>query len=235
MTEKTPGKPPYDVQQEIKDLILDRRLGYGSPVPPETELMTTLGVSRSSVREALKGLQARNIVTVEHGRGTYVGRLTLDPLVDTLVFHRRIAAHSNERDTASDLVDVREILETRLVQRMAVSADADLIEGLAETVSLMEASAASGVPFQEHDRRFHEQLYAPLGNHLVIQLVAAFWDVLNAVRPLLPETPSDMIADAAVHRRILESIRDKDPAGAAQAMQEHFRGTHVWIDGSVGS
>lgn len=230
MSNEPSRRPQFDVQQEIKDLILQRGLAPGAPVPAETELMATLGVSRSSVREALKALQARSIVSVEHGRGTFVGRPSMDPFVDTLIFHRQIASQTDELDTAADLVDIREILETRLVQRVAATADAGLLDRLDVTVTAMEEFARAGQPFQADDRRFHEQLYAPLGNSLVIQLVAAFWEVLDAVRPLLPPARSDLVADAEVHRRILERIRAGDRAGAAQAMHDHFRGTHLWMN-----
>ena len=223
-------RPQYDLQEQIKELILARGLRPGAAMPPEPELTAALGVSRSSLREAIKGLQARGIVSVEHGRGTFVGRPTLDPLVDALVFHRNVASQADQLDTAADLVDIRDILETRLVQRVATAAtDAELDE-LELTVENMERSARAGIPFQLHDRKFHEQLYSSLGNHLVIQLVAAFWDVLDAVHPLLPPSTSDMVVDASLHRRILERLRDHDAEGAAVAMQEHFRGTHRWIE-----
>ncbi|MCW2699096.1 MAG: GntR family transcriptional regulator [Blastococcus sp.] len=228
-------RPHYDAQEQIKDILIERRLEPGSLVPTEAELMAELGVSRTSVREALKGLQARGIVSIEHGRGTFVGRPTMDPLVDGLVFHGRLSGHRPDLATASELVDVREVLETTLVQRVALMADEELIARLEESVSRMEASARSGAAFDEDDRRFHEQLYAPLHNHLVIQLVRAFWDVLEAVRPQLPSGLSDPATDAHHHRVILDRIKVRDAHGAADAMREHFRSTHLWIQGQLPS
>ena len=73
-------------------LILDRRLRAGAPLPTEAELMEDLGVSRNSVREALKALQALDIVEIRHGYGTYVGQASLTPLIDGLTF-RTLARH----------------------------------------------------------------------------------------------------------------------------------------------
>ncbi len=235
MSQSSGRRPRFDVQQEIKELILANGLAPGALLPTETELMATLGVSRSSIREALKGLQARNMVSIEHGRGTFVGRSSMDSFVDTLVFHREVAApHSSDPpsdlDTAAELVDIRDILETALVQRVARAADDTQLGALEATVAEMEQAAQAGRTFDAEDRRFHEQLYAPLGNQLVIQLVAAFWDVLDAVRPMLAHGDPDVLTDAALHRRILDRIRDRDPVGAADAMREHFLGTHRWID-----
>lgn len=67
------------VQREVVQLILDRKLQPGAPLPTEAELMEDLGISRNSVREALKALQALDIVEIRHGYGTYVGRASLTP------------------------------------------------------------------------------------------------------------------------------------------------------------
>ncbi|GGL99571.1 FadR/GntR family transcriptional regulator [Nakamurella endophytica] len=226
-------RPQFDLQQEIKQLILEEGLQPGSLLPTETDLMARWGVSRSSVREALKSLQARSIVSIEHGRGTFVGQPSLDSFVDTLVFHRHMASRQDGLATAADLVDVREILETELVQRVARTADDALLADLSAIVERMADAAAAGRRFEDDDRTFHQRLYAPLRNDLVLQLLAAFWDVLDAVGPLLPSQPADLPGDAELHRRIVQRLRDRDAAGAAAAMRDHFRGTHAWIDGSV--
>lgn len=62
------------IQRQVVQLILDRRLTAGAPLPTEAALMEDLGVSHNSVREALEALQALDIVEVRHGCGTYVGR-----------------------------------------------------------------------------------------------------------------------------------------------------------------
>lgn len=229
MTTAPGRRPQFDAQEEIKRIILNDGLEAGGAMPTEVELMTLLGISRGSVREALKGLQARGIIKVRHGRGMFVAHPSLDSLIDGLIFRGRL-----ERDdltTASELIDVRDILESALVQQVARQAEPLLIATLDATVRAMEKAAAEGMSFQDSDRLFHEQLYSGLGNNLVIQLVRAFWDVLDAVRPQLAAGRADGLADAAYHRRILNCIGDGDPEGARLAMVDHFRDTHLWIQG----
>src|SRR5688572_20396388 len=72
--------------QQVKAYILRNHLRPGDLLPTETELCDTLGVSRSSVREAIRRLATLDIVEVRHGYGTFVGNLTLAPLVEGLVF-----------------------------------------------------------------------------------------------------------------------------------------------------
>lgn len=68
-----------DIERRIKELILERRLGPGDPLPTEAELMELFEAGRVSVREALKALQAMNVVEIRRGFGTFVGSLSLSP------------------------------------------------------------------------------------------------------------------------------------------------------------
>ena len=229
MTREARRRPQYDAQQEIKRLIIDAGLAPGDPMPTEAQLTDQLGISRGSLREALKSLQARGIVEVVHGRGMFVGRLSMDALVDGLTFQARLGATVDHRRLAAELVDVRDVLERALIQRIAADADAALVEELQRIVVLMERTDADSQPFQDLDRQFHVMLYRPIDNEVVTKLIAAFWEVLDAARPTLPTSLDDRIANAAHHRAILEAVRRGDPAAAEGAMQRHFSATHRWI------
>lgn len=225
------GRRHFDPQEEIKQVILDRQLRKGAAIPSETELMGELGISRSTLREAIKGLQARGIVTVQHGRGTFVGEPSLDSLVDSLVFRGQLAGADHDLSTASDLVDIRDVLETALVQRVAQLADEALVAELGQEVDEMERSVELGEGLGPADRRFHEKLYQGLGNRLMIELVRSFWQVLDAVGPKLPAGLTNISDDLQHHRRILQRVAAHDPDGAGTAMREHFRATHEWVQG----
>lgn len=233
MPDRTGRAQRFDPQEEIKQVILDRRLPPGAPIPTETELIAELGISRGSLREALKGLQARGIIDVQHGRGMFVGRPSMDSMVDGLIFHGRLDDHRDDLTTAAELVEIRELLESALVARVATAAPADLIAELEATVRAMEQTTVGDAEFQDADRRFHDLLYSRLGNALVCQLVRAFWDVLDAVRPQLATGTSDHAANVAHHRAILDRVRAGDAAGASSAMTDHFRGTREWIRASI--
>lgn len=71
-----------DIERRIKELILDRALGPGDPLPTEAELMELFAAGRVSVREALKALQAMNVVEIRRGFGTFVGSLSLTPFAE---------------------------------------------------------------------------------------------------------------------------------------------------------
>lgn len=90
----------FDAQEEIKRVILDRGLTAGCAIPTESELVAQLGISRGSLREALKGLQARGIIEVQHGRGMFVAHPSMDSLVDGLIFRGRLDGQRDDLTTA---------------------------------------------------------------------------------------------------------------------------------------
>lgn len=210
------------VRDEITGLILARGLRSGDPLPTETELVETLGVSRNSIREALKALQALDIVEIRHGYGTYVGRLSLAPLADGLTFR---ALHDVGQDLRSmeEILEVREALEAALIRRVAASIPEEDLAALDEVTKRMAAHASADETFAEADREFHELLYRSLNNALVTQLLRAFWDVFHRVNHRLGVTDPNPMQTVRRHRAIVTALRKHDVARAERAMVEHFR------------
>ncbi|MFI6175865.1 FadR/GntR family transcriptional regulator [Nonomuraea sp. NPDC051191] len=220
-----PARPSraVEAQEGVKDLIVRRGLVAGDPLPTESELMEELQVSRNSVREALKALQAVGIVDIRHGFGMFVGRMSLSGLVDELAFHSRITLQ-NGRNHLAHLIEIREILESGLVQRLIdLGPEADLAP-VADVMARMDHESQVGEVSPETDRLFHDLLYRPLGNPLVSQLLGAFWDVYHQLRDHLgapDEPPGDV---ARRHRDIYAAVLAGDRAAAASAVYAHFDG-----------
>jgi DNA-binding FadR family transcriptional regulator len=215
------GGMASDIQERIKRLIVDRRLPSGAPLPTETELMELLGVSRNSVREALKALQAMGIVEIRHGFGTYVGPMSMAPMIEGLIF-RTVAGHYRGEDSLLELLELREAVETRLIARLAGRIPKAGLDELDAIVQRMEAEAAEGSVRVETDRAFHAALYASLDNSLLSEVLEAFWDAFHRVRTDLVDIPTDPRVTCKQHRQILESVRSGDALRAEKAIRDHF-------------
>ncbi|TVL89218.1 FadR/GntR family transcriptional regulator [Streptomyces sp. SAJ15] len=210
-----------DIQERIKRLIIDRRLPSGAPLPTEPELMELLGVSRNSVREALKALQAMGIVEIRHGFGTYVGPMSMAPMIEGLTF-RTVAGHYRGEESLLQLLELREAVETGLVARLAGRIpEADLAE-LDALVERMEKESATGDVRADTDRAFHAALYRGLDNALLSEVLEAFWDAFHRVRTDLVDVPQDPRITCIQHRAILEAVRSGDAVRAEDAVRDHF-------------
>ncbi len=223
-----------EVQEAVKEMIFRRGLTAGDPLPTETVLMEEFGVGRNSVREALKALQAVGIVEIRHGFGMFVGRMSLNGLVDELAFHSRIALQ-DERNHFGHLIEIREILENGLAQRLIdLRAEVDLETALSPVravIEQMETQALAGPMAPEVDRLFHDLLYQPLENPLAGRLIGAFWEVYDQLRDDLgtsDETPEYV---ARKHRDIYTAIILGDREAAETAIRAHFDGVRSRLRG----
>ncbi|TDC11198.1 FadR family transcriptional regulator [Streptomyces sp. 8K308] len=216
-----------EVQRRIKQLILDRRLAPGDPLPTESELMGRFDVSRNSVREALKALQAVDIVDIRHGFGTYVGGLSLDSFVEGMVF-RAAVLHGRGQASLYELLEVREALEAGLIGSVAGKVPAKDLAVLHDLVATMEREAAVDRVTAATDRAFHLALYRSLGNHLLSEVLDAFWAAFHAAFHGVRDEPSTDHRDPRItvtrHQEILAALESGQGTQAAEAMRRHFAG-----------
>jgi DNA-binding FadR family transcriptional regulator len=208
---------------QIKQLILTRGLGPGDPLPTESELCETLDVSRSSVREAIRTLSTLDIVDVRHGHGTFVGAMSLDPMVEALVF-RGVLSPEGSLNALRDVVEVRLALDLAMADRVVEGTTNGDGAELSALVDEMVDKAGRGESFLDADRAFHTKLFGVTSNRLAQQLVGAFWDVHTAVLPLLGiAPPADIQLTAKAHGDMLEAALRGDVDAYRQAVIAHYQ------------
>ena len=209
--------------ERIQELILAEGLAPGDPMPTETALCERLGISRSSVREAMRTLASLDIVEVRHGHGSFVGALSLAPLVDGLLFRTQL-------DDGNDLRALREVVELRIALDLSVAEQlVEIYRGtenpeLEGHVERMRELASAGEAFPDADAAFHTVLFSRLPNGLLRQLAQAFWEVHTTAVPLLGIPPAqDILETVEAHRAMLTALEAGDAAAYREAVHEHYR------------
>lgn len=196
----------------------------GSPLPSESELAEQLQVSRLTVREAVKSLQARGLIEVRHGRRPVVAQLTGTAIEDFFT-----ASIRREPRNLLDLLEVRRALEIHMAGLAAARVSRTSATAMEAALEAMRAALDDADEFNRADVRFHEAIAAASGNQILIFLIEAMARPLHASRMLSRQghlaRGHDLDEVIDEHARIYECVVNGDSAGAARAMQAHLEQT----------
>jgi DNA-binding FadR family transcriptional regulator len=188
-------------------------------MPTEISLMRDIGVSRNSIREAIKALQALEIVDVRHGYGTFVGSAGPEALQTWLLFRTRTRGTADV-GRLRELLELREILETELTSRVACDHRPELIDELGVCVARMRRN---GEDAEAADREFHDLICAEAGFDLARELIGLFWDVHRTAEGELGGPTSSPSNTARRHQLIIDALTSGDADAAAESVHRHFR------------
>jgi DNA-binding FadR family transcriptional regulator len=216
-------RPPLlhrTVQDAIRTYVLNNNLQPDDMLPPENDLAQQLGVSRSSVREAIKGLESLGVLEARRGSGVFVRSFSFDPILENLEY----SLLSNLRGLV-ELLEIRRVLETGMVSAaLGVMSDAQFTS-LEEIVDRMRQRAEAGEAFPNEDRAFHRELFRKVENQTLLKLLDIFWLVLNNAIQQNPVLWDDNpLWTCQLHIRILEALRSGDEGAASKALYEHYAG-----------
>ena len=219
---REPLRLPQTIQA-MKELITARGLRPGDPMPTEAELSELLEVSRGNLREAIRTLVTLDILEVRHGTGTFVGQLSLRPLVEGLTF-RSVLLPGDDFEILRQVVEVRVALDLALARGVVEQLAGRSEPELSSLCDEMSSAAERNEGFAAADRAFHLSLAGRLGNELYAQLVAAFWDVHTIVAPRLGVPSSRDASDTALaHRVLLDAALSGNLEAYRAAVTEHYR------------
>jgi DNA-binding FadR family transcriptional regulator len=215
------AKPPtihQSAQEALRGYILDNQLRPGDAMPSEGELAQQLGISRNSIREAVKALASLGMLETRRGSGVYVRSFSLSSLAENLPYSLLF-----DLDELSELLELRRILETSLLERAITRMTETTSARLGRVIEDMRHQAQAGQTMINQDRAFHHALFEDAGNQILLKLLDAFWLALHqalAARPDLHERdPVDICAD---HESIYRAVLDRDVERARQALDSHY-------------
>ena len=200
---------------QMIDLIRQKRYARGDKLPTEVELSELLGVGRNTVREAVRILVSRNIVTVRQGSGTFISEklgVADDPFGFSLV--------ENRKKLTRDLIQIRAILEPPIAALAAQNATDEEVEALRKILVEIEELIEKREDYAQKDVEFHEQIANCSHNSVMSNLVPV---IGNGVSVFAREVQSTEYRQTLIsHRAIYEAIRNRRAVEAQQAMYFHL-------------
>ncbi|MFI5090285.1 MAG: FadR/GntR family transcriptional regulator [Terriglobales bacterium] len=205
-----------DVARQIQNHILEH-LKPGDVLPPERELAQTFGVSRGSVRDAIRSLEHIGLLDPRQGMGTVVCEPSADILVNPLA-----AVLVQKRKLVGELLDVRNIIEPPLAGRAALHATAGELAEMEQILERQQEKLLRGEMSIEEDNEFHYQIALAADNSVVLRIVDVLMDMLRETRERSLQTAGRAEKSLAGHRRILAALKQHDPAASEAAMRRHL-------------
>lgn len=205
--EKTAGK--------LLKMIQERGYTVGDKLPTEVELMEALGVGRNTVREALRILMSRNIVTIRQGSGTFISDkngVADDPLGFSMI--------DDTRKLTEDLIQVRVMLEPPIAALAAQNATEEDLKELERILRELEELIAARQDYAEKDSQFHAQIANCSHNLVMTNLIPVITDGIRVFATSVQETEYEQTLLS--HRRIYEAIKKGRSVEAQQAMYFHL-------------
>jgi GntR family transcriptional repressor for pyruvate dehydrogenase complex len=216
--------------EKVKEMILSGELQPGAKLPRESELAERLGVSRSSLREAVRALSALNVIEPRQGDGTYVTSLTPDLLLEVIGFGVELV----NDPSVLELFQVRRFLETGATAAAATSITDGELASLRECMARMD-EAESVEELVQADEEFHRIVASATGNSVLVALLdnlasrttrARLWRGVME-RGALERTKQ-------WHRAILEGLEARDPELASSADLMHLAEGESWLRRALG-
>jgi GntR family transcriptional regulator, transcriptional repressor for pyruvate dehydrogenase complex len=208
------------VYEQLKSLLLEGHWQAGEKIPSEAELCRMTGVSRVSVRTALKSLIAQGFLVSRQGEGTFVVDVTVDMNMDLLV-----PIIGLDKRSILEVLEFRKIIEVGLIPLLFKYLSSEDLKYLEENVTALEQAPEHDIEMiSEIDLAFHRKLCLISGNSLIIKVNAILSDLFR-------KSMQDVVVALGnrtgpiYHRRIFEAMRSGNQQKTRELLHEHIENT----------
>lgn len=211
--------------EKIKGMIVSGALRPGDRLPKESELAADLGLSRNSLREAVRALALIRILDVRQGDGTYVTSLDPQLLLEALSF----VVDFHRDDTVLEFLAVRRILEPAATALACAHIPEAELDALAAQLDAL-GTAPSVEELVASDLEFHRGIVQASGNSVLCSLLDGLSGPTTRARVWRGLTQEDAVSRTLhEHRMILAALRDRDAEAARSWATVHIASVEQWL------
>jgi GntR family transcriptional repressor for pyruvate dehydrogenase complex len=200
----------------LKEYIIDRNISPGTELPAEGEMAKKIGVSKFSLREALRVLQVLGLIDISQGRRTRVASHSINPIISLLELTLKRSMVPNMQ-----LIEARKSLEGHISRYAAIRAHPSQIEAMRETISAMDRHRDDLEMCVKQDLEFHNALVKASKNIVFEIMLAPLMELLrDQRREQIKVRGIDLVIE--YHTMILSAIMKHDPDEAEKCMDLHL-------------
>ncbi|GAB3464329.1 FadR/GntR family transcriptional regulator [Kineococcus endophyticus] len=214
-----------DAIERIKGMILGGELRPGDRLPREAELSAALGLSRNSLREAVRALALINVLDVRQGDGTYVSSLEPGVMLDAMTF----VVDVQHDDSLLEFIEVRRLLEPPATSMATLRMSDEEIAGLSDLLDELGPDP-SVEDLVANDQEFHRRIALGAGNSVLASLIETLSGPLHRARVwrgLTQEAATTRTLDE--HRAIQQAMASRQHDVARAWAQVHVAGVEQWL------
>lgn len=207
------------VANQIRNQIIDTAMAAGTKLPTENEFATLYNVSRSTIREAIKTLEAANIVEIKHGLGSYVAvntGLTKDPLGLSFEDQSRLLP---------ELMEVRLLMEPSITELAALRRNEEDLYHLEESIGQMEDAHRRGEDYHTDDYQFHITIVQCTHNSVLNRIFPVIFEAIERGYAQTAHLQGSFLRAIRYHKGILDAIHTQNGTEAKRLSAEHIKQT----------
>ncbi|CUX57211.1 HTH-type transcriptional regulator LutR [Clostridium sp. C105KSO15] len=203
-----------EIIRYIQNYIEENDLKAGDKLPSQEQLLEMMGVSRTSLREAVKTLEARNVLEARNGKGVFVGNQKDSGFLSLIDF-------TMEKGELLNVLEVRKILEHGILPMVIHRATEEELKELGGIVKILMEKFHQGLRQTEEDKQFHYMIYRLSHNEIMYKLILSISSVMDQFWefPLNMEEP--FFESMALHETLYQAICERN-VKKAQAINEQL-------------
>jgi GntR family transcriptional repressor for pyruvate dehydrogenase complex len=212
------------IERTLESAIREKKLVVGSKLPTEREMCESFGVSRTALREALRRLSARGLISIQKGSGMYVSDINIEDAIDTLNLYYDLKFDKN---LLSQIIEVRYIFEPEIAKLAALNRSSKDLDELSLTQAEFEQCDPDNTQQEaDLDNRFHLAITKATQNPVVQITMEPIYTLLPRMRNYIyGNIDGEKKHTLQAHRSILDAIMKQDGDRAQRIMKEHLERT----------
>ena len=212
------------IERTLEEAIREKKLIVGSKLPTEREMCESFGVSRTALREAIRRLSARGLITIQKGSGMYVSEIKIEDAIDTLNLYYDLKFDKN---LLAQIIEVRSVFEPEIARLAALNRTDKNLNELSKILAEFEASDPDNTQLEaDLDNSFHLAISKATLNPIVQMTMEPIYSLLPRMRNYIyGNIDGEKNFTLKSHRALLDAIRKQDGEQAQLIMKDHLERT----------